>query len=74
MSLFGAARLYVEGADRIARDSAPLDDGSVTPHLDGAWELWARKDDSGAQECPLPSVSRLGPGPVRIAHKVRDPA
>lgn len=68
MSLFGAARLYVVSAERIERDLAPLDGGSMPPHRDGAWALWARMGDCGGVVDPLPPMWRVEPGPVHVAH------
>jgi hypothetical protein len=63
MSFFGAVRLYVVSADRVARDVAPSDGGFV-PFCDGAWALWARMGESGDEMDHLLSVSRVKPGPV----------
>ena len=73
MSFFGAARLYVVSADLIERDLAPPDAGPVRPRRDSAWALWARKGESGGVVDPPPPVSRVEPGPVRIAHGWSDP-
>jgi hypothetical protein len=74
MSLFGAARLYVAGADPIERDLAPSDVGSGPLHRDGAWALWAQAGDSRREKDPPPKMSRVEPGPVRIVHRWSAPA
>jgi hypothetical protein len=63
MSFFGAVRLYVVSADRMARDVAPSDGGFV-PFRDGAWALWARMGESGDEMDLPPQVSRFEAGPV----------
>ena len=73
MSLFGAARLYLVSAERIERDLAPYDDGSMPPPRDGAWALWARQGESGGEVGPRPPMSRVEPGPVRIARGWSNP-
>jgi len=73
MSLFGAARLYVVSADLIERDLAPPDAGPVRPRRDGAWALWARQGESGGEVGPRPPMSRVEPGPVRIARGRSNP-
>jgi hypothetical protein len=74
MSLFGAARLYVASADRIERDLAPLDIGSVPLHHDGAWALWAQMGACDDVADPLPRLWRVEPGPVHVAHRRSAPA
>jgi hypothetical protein len=74
MSFFGAMRLYVVIADRIERELAPSDGGSLPPSRDGAWALWARMGDSGDEMDPLRPLSRVEPGSVHIAHGWSDPA
>jgi hypothetical protein len=69
MSLFGAARLYVASANRIERDFAPLDIGSVALHRDGAWTLWAQMGASANEVDARPAIWRVQPGPVRLAHR-----
>ena len=69
MSLFGAARLYVVCADRIERDFAPSDGGTVPLRRDGAWALWAKMGACRGAVDARPPLWRVRPGPVRLAQR-----
>ena len=69
MSLFGAARLYVMCVDRIERDLAPSDGGTVPPRHAGAWALWATTGAPPREVDAQPPVWRVQSGPVRLARR-----
>ena len=68
-SLFGAARLYVVAAAAAESHPAHEDDDSVIPFRDGAWALWAGREEGRDLIDPLPSLSRVT-GVVHIAAEV----
>jgi hypothetical protein len=74
MSFFGAVHLYVVTAQRIERDLAKSDGGSLLLLRDGAWARWAQLGDRSREVDPLPPIWRVEPGPVHLVHNRSAPA